>query len=58
MERESDKPLAVEGPRNYKTSFDKIQHLQQQLDSNRKVILRLRKELEVCHEKIMKLSPK
>ena len=61
MERESEKPLAMDNPGpqpTFETSYDKIQHLQQQIDVKNKEIKHLRKELELCHEKITKLSQK
>ncbi len=61
MEKESNKAMAMDNPGpqpNFKTSYDKINHLQQQIDVKNKEIKELRKELELCHEKIMKLSQK
>ena len=51
MERESDKPLAMDNPGpqpTFETSYDKIQHLQQQIDVKNKEIKHLRKE-DVLH---------
>ena len=42
MERESEKPLAMDNPGpqpTFETSYDKIQHLQQQIDVKNKDII-------------------
>ena len=61
IQRESEKPQAIDNPGPqpiFKTPYDKINHLQQQIDVKNKEIKHLREDLELCHEKIMKLSQK
>ena len=55
---EADKPLLKNKEKTFPTEYEKINHMQQVIDGLTIELQNLRRELDLCHEKIMKRSQK